>query len=96
MSQKQFIFQVENNKIYLVEVKVEISSIKSGIIDCIFMSKEDDKRKKSKALEVFEKSRLSKVNNETNLKSHVQPIDIDKIRKRYSGSIFISSNFFSF
>ena len=75
---------------------MEISSIMSGIIDCIFMSKEDDKRKKSKALEVFEKSKLSKVNNETNLKSHVQPIDIDKIRKRYGGSIFISSNCFSF
>jgi len=80
--QSQSIYQDENNNISLVEVKVEIPSIKSGINDCTLMSKEDDNRKKSKASEVFEKSKLSKGNDEMNLKSHVQPVDTDKIRKK--------------
>merc|ERR1712238_123393 len=58
--QSQSIYQDENNNISLVEVKVEIPSIKSGINDCTLMSKEKDNRKKSKVSEVFEKSKLEK------------------------------------
>jgi len=58
--QSQSIYQDENNNISLVEVKVEIPSIKSGINDCTLMSKEEDNRKKSKVSEVFEKSKLEK------------------------------------
>merc|ERR1712238_545503 len=96
--QSQSIYQDEKNNISLVEVKVEIPSIKSGINDCTLMSKEKDNRKKSKVSEVFEKSKLEKTREEKKKedkrreekrseekrreKSHVQPVDTDKIRKK--------------
>jgi len=61
---------------------VEIPSIKSRINDCTLMSKVEDNRKKIKASEIFENSKLSKGNDAMNLKSHVQPVDTDKIRKK--------------
>ena len=82
--QSQSIYQYENYNISLVEVKVEIASIKSGIYDCTLMSKAEDNRKKSKASEVFEKSELSKGNDEINLKSHVQHVDTIKSERRTS------------
>ena len=46
------------------------------------MSKVEDNQKKSKASELFEKSKLSKGNDAINSMSHVQPVDTDKIRKK--------------